>query len=210
MPVGGARRNARKRPAGTRTLTRADRVAAISRAARLIAELNDGQAKCIECVALLERVAGLLHLKAAPVPVAVVVSGPVGGCALGTAVDGLVRLGPDVEIVVSVDSRLWDGAGHLVLFAAQEQLLLDPSLDQVSAATGFPRGAWVTQVTPDELLDGDLGFETDGGCQWVYRVVRDDSGWRTAYNTQYARLGGLARDATRRALELEGFDENLR
>ncbi|MEV4511571.1 hypothetical protein AB0K00_21670 [Dactylosporangium sp. NPDC049525] len=64
---------------------------------------------------------------------------------------------------------------------------------------------WSAAVVP---VVSDLSFEVDGG-QVLYRVVRADTTWRTAYNAEYARLGGMARAAAQRALELEAFDEGV-
>ena len=194
---------------GIRALTRAKRTTVLNRAARLVAELNEAQPRCIESVALLERVAELVHIRAEPVPVAVAVQGPRGSCLLGQAVDGVIPLVAGGTVMRSPTFDLWDGTGHLVLDATQEQMLFDPTLDQVNAATGFPRGALIMPVARDDFNDSDVTFEINGGCQVLYRVVRGDSAWRTAYNAQHASLGRLAREAAKRALELEGFDENL-
>jgi hypothetical protein len=76
--------------------------------------------------------------------------------------------------------------------------LFDPTLDQVS------------QIQPlsADRVDGDVGFELDGG-KVLYRVVRADTTWQTGYNAEYARRGEMGRAIAQRALELEGFDENL-
>ncbi|RKN33880.1 hypothetical protein D7044_09050 [Micromonospora musae] len=60
--------------------------------------------------------------------------------------------------------------------------------NQVSSATGLPRGALVMPVTSHELYGDDLTLGVGEG-QVLYRVVPRDSTWRTAYNTQYAGLG---------------------
>ncbi|MFG1872066.1 hypothetical protein [Micromonospora arborensis] len=180
----------------------------LNRATRLVCELNDGRPQCIESVALLERVADLLHIRAEPVPVAVAAQGPTGSCLLGAAVAGVIPIIPGGTVIGSPATAGWNGAGHLVLFAAQESCLFDPTLNQVSAATGLPRAALIMPVTSHQLYDDDLtlGF---GVGQVLYRVVPGDSTWRTAYNSQYASLGRFSRAAARRALELEGFDEDL-
>ncbi|MEV0811050.1 hypothetical protein [Micromonospora sp. NPDC050200] len=103
----------------------------------------------------------------------------------------------------------WNGAGHLFLFAPQEGIFLDSTLDQVGSATGFPRGVLIMPVTADHLYADDLQLEIVGDVKVVYRVVRGDSTWRTAYNAQHAGLGRFSRAVARRALELEGFDEDL-
>ncbi|MDW5322874.1 hypothetical protein [Plantactinospora sp. KLBMP9567] len=208
--MGKAGRNSTK-TRGIRALTRAQRSTVLSRATRLVAQLNAARARCIESVALLDRVADLVHIKAEPVPVAVAAQGPAGSCMLGEAVNGVIPLaaGGRVRRAPTLNAGPWDGAGHLVLFATQERVLFDPTLDQVSVATGFPVGTLIMPVTPDELYADDVSFGIDEGCQVLYRVVRGDSTWRTAYNSQYAVLGQTARATAQRALELEGFDENL-
>ncbi|MDX5461271.1 hypothetical protein [Micromonospora tulbaghiae] len=64
-------------------------------------------------------------------------------------------------------------------------------------------------MAADRLYAEDLQFEIAGEVKVVYRVVQGDSTWRTAYNAQCASLGRSARAVARRALELEGFDEDL-
>lgn len=199
----------RTKSTGVRALNREDRATALLRAARIVAEFNDGKPQCIERVALLDRVADLLHVRVEPVPVAVAVQGPVGSCLLGEAVNGVIPLIPGGTMKRSPSSDLWNGAGHLFLFTPQEGMLLDPTLDQVGPATGYPRGCLIMLVTADRLYSEDLTFEVAGSVTVLYRVVRADTNWRTAYNGQCARLGRQARTVARRALELEGFDEDL-
>ncbi|WP_319464179.1 hypothetical protein [Micromonospora sp. RTP1Z1] len=206
--MGRAGRNKTKAK-GVRALTRAQRTAVLNRAARLVAEVNDGKAQCIERIALLEGVADLLHVRAEPVPVAVAAQGPAGSCLLGEAVDGVIPTIPGGTVRRSPTTADWNGAGHLILFAPQESRLFDPTLNQVSPATGLPRGALVMPVTADQLYGDDLTFGIGEGGLVLYRVVPGDSTWRTAYNAQYAGLGRSARVVARRALELEGFDEDL-
>lgn len=181
------------------------------RAARVLAEYNGGKPQCIERVAVLERAADLLHIKAEPIPAAVAVQGPLGACMLGEAVEGLIPLLSGGAVRRSPTTELWNGAGHLFLFVSQAGIMLDPTLDQVGPVTGFPRGCLIMPVTADQLYTDDVPFEvTDAGhVQVQYRVVRSDSTWRSAYNAMYARLGPDGRLLARRALELEGFDEDL-
>ncbi|MGC4886618.1 hypothetical protein [Micromonospora sp. DT227] len=194
---------------GVRALSREERATALQRAGRVVAAVNGGKPQCIERVALLDRVADLLHVRVEPVPVAVAVQGPAGSCLLGEAVNGVIPLLPGGSALRSPSTALWDGAGHLFLFAPQQGIFLDPTLDQVSAATGYPRGCLIMPVTADLLYSEDLTFEVAGSVTVLYRVVRADTTWRTAYNGQCARLGRTARTVARRALELEGFDEDL-
>ncbi|GAB3861679.1 hypothetical protein ACFPIJ_12025 [Dactylosporangium cerinum] len=149
---------------------------------------------------LLDRVTRLVEVRAEPLAVAVVAQGPTGVCVLDDG--GRVLRGPNF------DPARWNGAGHLVLHAARTGWFFDPTLDQVSRMTGLPGGTLMQQVSLEDLSSGDVPFEVDGG-QVLYRVVRADTTWQTAYNAEYARLGGMARAAAQRALELEGFDENL-
>ncbi|MCX5070917.1 hypothetical protein OOJ91_34275 [Micromonospora lupini] len=205
------RRSGRKttKGRGVRVLTRAQRTTVLHRAAWMVAEINDAQPKCVEGVALLDRVADLVHIKAEPVPVAVAVQGPAGSCLLGEAVDGVIPVSAGGRVIRSPTTALWSGAGHLVLFSSEEKTLFDPTLDQVNPATGFARGALIMPVTADELFTEDLTLTVDEGVKVLYRAVRGDTSWRTAYNTTYARSGLSARTVARRALELEGFDEDL-
>ncbi|SCG71885.1 hypothetical protein [Micromonospora inositola] len=205
-------RAGRNRPKarGIRALSREQRTTVLKRAARLVNEINEAKPQCIEGVATLDRVAELVQIKAQPVPVAVAAQGPAGACLLGEAVKGVIPLkaGGTVRRSPAFNADIWKGAGHLVLFAPQEGILFDPTWDQVSRATGLPRGALIMPVTADQLYTDDVPFQVDGG-QVLYRTVQSDSAWRTSYNSQYARLGRFAREAARRALELEGFDEDL-
>ncbi|MBQ1019805.1 hypothetical protein [Micromonospora sp. D93] len=194
---------------GIRALTREQRTAVLKRAGRVLAEYNGGKPQCIERVAVLERAAGLLGIKAEPVPVAVAVQGPIGACMLGEAVEGVIPLLPGGAVRRASSTELWNGAGHLFLFASQEGIMLDPTLDQVGPVTGCPRGCLIMPITADHLYADDVPFEIAGGVQVLYRVVRSDSSWRTAYNAMYANLGKDGRLLARRALELEGFDEEL-
>ncbi|GAA3302585.1 hypothetical protein GCM10020218_098410 [Dactylosporangium vinaceum] len=182
----------------------------LGRAARLVNQVNEGRAGCIEGVALLDRVARLVEVRAEPLAVAVAAQGPAGTCVLGDAVRDMVPLADGGRVVRGphFDPARWNGAGHLVLYAAQAGWWFDPTLDQVSRMTGLPGGTLMQQITPEEISSGDLPFEIGGG-QVLYRVVRADTTWQAAYNAEYARLGGIARAATQRALELEGFDEDL-
>lgn len=206
--MGRARGNTRDR--GIRTLSADQRVTVLDRAARLVNQLNERRPGCIEGVALLDRVARLVKVRAEPLPVAVVAQGPTGTCMLGDAARDVVVLedGGRVVRTPNFDRERWNGAGHLVLYAARAGWLFDPTLDQVSRMTGLPGGTLAQQVTINDVSSVDLPFELDGG-QVLYRVVRTDTTWQTAYNAEYARLGDMARTATQRALELEGFDENL-
>ncbi|WP_229070879.1 hypothetical protein [Actinoplanes sp. DH11] len=189
-------------------MSKVQRAEILGRAARLIAEVNAGSAQCFEGVAILERSANLLAIKANPVAVALAAQGPIGSRALGDAVDGVIPVFDGGTVMRSADLTRWAGAGHLVLHAPQAGLLFDPTLNQVSAGTGFPTGALIMPVTAADLVS-DLQFEISGGCLALYRPVPSDRTWTTAYNAEYARRGADAMAVTRRALELEGFDENL-
>lgn len=204
------RARAKSRGSGARALSTGQRITVLGRAARLVNELNDRRASCIESVALLERVARLVEVRAEPLAVAVAAQGPAGTCVLGETARDVVVLEDGGRMVrgPNFDPARWNGAGHLVLYAARAGWLLDPTLDQVSRLTGLPAGTLMQQVSPDEVSSGDLTFEVDGG-HVLYRVVWADTTWQTAYNAESARLGDVARAAAQRALELEGFDENL-
>jgi hypothetical protein len=206
--MGRARGNNRGRGIGA--LSADQRVTVLGRAARLVNQLNERRPKCFECVAILDRVARLVGVRAEPLPVAVVAQGPTGLCMLGDAARDVVVLedGAGVLRGSNFDPERWNGAGHLVLYASRAGWLFDPTLDQVSRMTGLPSGALVQQLAVDDVNSGDLPFEVDGG-QVLYRVVRADTTWQTAYNAVFAGLGDMARAAAQRALELEGFDENL-
>lgn len=204
------RTRANRKARDIRQLSADQRVTVLGRAARLVNELNERRPRCIESVALLDRVARLLEVRAEPLAVAVAAQGPVGGCVLGEAVHDVMVLADGGRVVPgpNFDPARWNGAGHLVLYADRAGWLFDPTLDQVSGMTGLPTGTLMQQVPAEEVRSGDLPFEVDGG-QVLYRVVRADTTWQPAYNAEYARLGGMARAAAQRALELEGFDEDL-
>src|SRR5581483_5309868 len=127
---------------GIRALSTDQRLAVLDRAARLVNERNERRAGCIESVALLERVARLVEVRAEPLAVAVAAQGPVGTCVLGDAVRDVVVLANGGRMLrgPNFDPSRWNGAGHLVLYAARAGWLLDPTLDQVSRMTGLPAG----------------------------------------------------------------------
>jgi hypothetical protein len=193
---------------GVRALNKTQRLTVLDRAARLVAELNAGRAMCLEGVALLERSADLLVIRVTPVAVALAVQGPAGSRALSEAVDGVIPVTDGGTVMRSASLGRWAGAGHLILHAPQAATLFDPTLNQVSAGTGLPTGALIMPVTVDEMAS-DITFEIGGGCLVLYRPVPTDRTWTTAYNAEYARSGADGLAVTRRALELEGFDENL-
>jgi hypothetical protein len=198
----------RNRQTGIRAVPRPDRVRVLERATRITAQVYAGQARCIEAVTRLERCAGLLGIKAEPIPAAVAVQGPAGACVLGAAAEDVIPVLPGGVVARSRSWDGWDGAGHVFLHTPQDNRLLDPTINQTSARTGLPTGALIMTVTTADL-DDDLTFETDGGVKILYRVVRSDTSWRAGYNGEYAKAGPESIELTRRALELEGFDENL-
>jgi hypothetical protein len=125
----------------------------------LVNQLNEQRPRCFDAIALLERVARLLHIKAEPVPAAVAAQGPLGPIILGSAAMDVIPLMEGGTIMRDPAANGWDGAGHLALFAPQESLLLDPTLDQIAAMTGFPTGFLIQEVKA-EALDEDLAFES--------------------------------------------------
>ena len=180
---------------GLRSLSRSERVKLLHRSAILINKINMQRDECIERVAQLERVARLLQIRTEPVPAAVIAQGRAGAFQLGKAFE--VAEGTTVALASSMSD--WAGAGHLFLYAPQDQLMFDPTLDQVSMRIGFPAGLVVLQLEPDELNE-DFGVTFNDGCQATYRIVRTDTTWQIGYNMRFAQLGDRARDVLTRAL----------
>ena len=193
---------------GLRSLARSQRVAVLRRAAGLINRINEQRAQCIEAVALLERVASLVRIRVEPVATAIAVQGSFGAVQLGTAVDGIIPLTADATVLRDPRMNDWAGAGHLFLYARQERIMFDPTLDQVGPNIGFPIGPLIQEIEPS-WLDGDIPFEIDDEHKVLYRIVRTDTTWRPGYNMVFAMNGGRARQVLARALELEGLDAKI-
>ena len=162
-------------------------LARLRRLTNLVGDYWEGQAQCIEGVALLCRTAALDGYQLQPCAVAVAVQGSTGSAALGA------RAGEAFGWDFPPGLNGWDTAGHLIATLDRPAHVFDPTLSQVSPKTGLPELVIAEPVDTLTPVSGTFDF-TVAGCGIRYYLEPEDQTWGTRYTEQYEACALVAQD----------------